>query len=121
MWEIATDAVRSTPQFAVLVIAPINEIMDLHAVRSAATRRHIPMLVMVIMIACAMASLGSVGYVMGLSRRRFRGPVVLLILLVSAALWVTIDLDFARHGLIQIDALPLQELRDTMGPRHASR
>ncbi|MBY0312363.1 MAG: hypothetical protein K2W85_09860 [Phycisphaerales bacterium] len=114
LWRAAADAARETPQFAALIVTPVTEVIDAYELRTAATRRHIPMLVMAIMIACAMASLGSVGYVMGLSKRSLRGPVVLLIVLITAALWVTIDLDFARHGLIQIDARPLLELRESM-------
>lgn len=114
LWRSAAQAARDTPQFAALIVTPITEVIDEFELRNAATRRHIPVLVMAIMIACAMASLGSVGYVMGLSKRSLRGPVVLLIVLITAALWVTIDLDFSRHGLIQIDAVPLLELRESM-------
>lgn len=115
MWRIAAEAARDRPAIAALIVTPVNQVIDEYELRNAATRRHIPMLVMAIMIACAVASLGSVGYVMGLSNRTMRGPVVLLIALISAALWVTIDLDFARHGLIRIDDIPLQELRQSMG------
>lgn len=116
LWTAATAAASANPGVTMAILDPINAISDLLALRNAATLRHIPVLVAGVVMACAFASLGGVGYVLGLSGRPLRGLAVLLVLLISSALWVTIDLDFPRHGLIRINDQPLIDLRDSLHP-----
>lgn len=111
MWSAAIDGVRETPDRYLAVLDPVNEVIDLHSIRLAAGRKHLPMLVFGLLVACCLLAVGVIGYGCGLGGRR-RAPLSLsLILLISSALWITIDLDHPRAGLLQLSDAPLEALR----------
>ena len=92
------------------MLTPVNDVIELHSTRLAAARKHIPGLVLALLISCSALALGVIGYGSGLVGRR-RAPLTLsLALLISAALWITIDLDYPRRGLIRLSDAPLQQL-----------
>ncbi|MBL8991455.1 MAG: hypothetical protein JNJ48_07745 [Phycisphaerae bacterium] len=115
-WAAATAGVRAQPVTAALVLEPLNEIIDLLAVRNAATKRHMPALVLALLLGCAAVSMYEVGFGQGLAGRRNRTEIVSLALLIAVALWVTIDLDFPRVGLVRMSDQPLVDARAAMGP-----
>jgi hypothetical protein len=111
IWRAASRGVAPRRDTALAVLNPVNEVIDLHATRIAAARRHLPAPVLALLIVCSGLSLGVIGYGCGLGGDR-RAPLsVPLALIVTAALWITIDLDHPRGGLLQINDAPLQELK----------
>jgi len=93
------------------VLPPVNEVIDLHATRLAAGYKHVPSLVMGLLVSCSALAIGVIGYACGLGRRR-RVPLTMsLAVLVGAALWITIDLDHPRAGLLILNDAPLKALR----------
>lgn len=106
LFQTAVDGIRSTPVLGGPVLNPINELIDLHTTRLAAQRRHLPLPIFALLILCAAVSLASVGYGNGLLGRRELLSYG-LVFLVAATLWITLDLDFPRIGLIRIDQTPL--------------
>lgn len=110
IWRGAVGGVTGRLAVAQAVLTPINDVIELHATRLAAARKHIPGLVLALLIACSALALAVIGYGSGLGGRR-RVPLTLsLALLISAALWITIDLDYPRRGLIRLSDAPLQQL-----------
>jgi hypothetical protein len=93
------------------VLGPVNEVIDLHSLRVAAGRKHLPPLVLGLLIGCSALAVGVIGYGCGLSGGR-RAPLTFsLVTLIGLALWVTIDLDHPRTGLMQLSDAPLAELQ----------
>lgn len=114
MWNAAARGVEQRPQFANLVVPAVNEVIDLQTTRNASFFRHIPSLVLWLLIIAAGAALGVVGYGCGLAAKRNFESTTALALLIAVALWTTIDLDHPRRGLIKLNYAPLQWLQDSM-------
>lgn len=116
VWSLAVAAGRAQPGIVTLVVPPVNESLDLLSARDTATARHIPPVVGLVLIACAMASVGSIGFGVESSDSSLRIPSGVLIFLIAATLWITIDLDYPRVGLIRISGDPLREAVHSMQP-----
>jgi len=111
VWKAASEGVSAKPAAMIAVLVPVNEMIDLHATRVAASRKHLPHAVMALLIVCSTLATGAIGYGCGLSRRRCLIMTGSLVMLIAAALWLTIDLDYPRAGLIQLDDSALRELQ----------
>lgn len=111
MWAAAIQGVEAKPSMAMVVLPPINEIIDLHGSRTAAMRRHLPLAVVALLIVMAMVTLGAVGFGVAVRSGGHRALTRCLALLVAATLWVTIDLDHPRFGLIRLDSTALTSLK----------
>lgn len=117
-WNTAADAARSNPAIGNLVLPPLNEMFDLLSTRDNLSERHIPPLVLLLLCGCAALSISTIGYGCGLQRRRGLGTVGTFTLLISVALWITIDFDYPRRGLIKVSSKPFVEARAAMtGPQ----
>jgi len=114
IWQAAMTGVKESPQFNEVVLPPVNEVIDLHAARLAALDRHLPSLVLVTLLIAAAVGVASLGYGCGLSGKRNLTLTTALSLLVSLALWVTIDLDYPRLGLVRVDQQALVDLRESL-------
>jgi len=111
IWSSARDGVKDKPEMAMAVLPPVNEVIDLHTLRLAAGRRHVPNLIMAMLVGCSVLSMGVLGYGAGLAGRRNALLYSSLAVLIGTALWTTIDMDYARIGLVQLSDAPLQELK----------
>jgi hypothetical protein len=111
MWRAAADGVRARPTSMLAVLEPVNAVIDFHASRLAAGRKHIPLLVMGLLIACSILSIAVLGFGCGLGRRRSTVMTGSLALLIATSLWITIDLDHPRAGWIRLSDAPLQALK----------
>jgi hypothetical protein len=111
IWRAARDGVLARPEFAVTILPPVNEMIDLHSTRVGAARKHIPWVVMGLLLACSLLCVGIIGYGGGLDGHRRLPLSISLTLLIAASLWITIDLDNPRKGLLRLSDAPLQELK----------
>lgn len=111
MWEAARAGVEARPSAMLGVLPPINDVIDLHSTRIAAGKKRLPSLVMGLLIACSLLSMGVIGYGCGTSGRRRAPLTVPLGMLIGASLWISIDLDQPRAGLIQLSDAPLKALK----------
>jgi hypothetical protein len=110
IWEAARAGVTASPALTLTVVAPINEVIDLHAKRVAAGQKHLPTLVMVLLVLCSVLSMATIGFGTGLGGWRCFPMTFSLAVLISAALWTTVDLDHSRVGLIRLDDSALESL-----------
>jgi hypothetical protein len=111
IWAEASQGVAERREVALAVLNPVNEVIDLHATRLAAARKHLPSPVLALLIVCSWLALGVIGYGSGLGGQRRAALSVPLALIVGASLWITIDLDYPRKGLLKLSDAPLQALK----------
>lgn len=110
IWHAARSGVTENDGTMVVVLGPVNEVIDLHALRVGASRRHLPGLVLGLLIGCSSLAIAVIGYGCGLTGRRHSLMTVSLTILICTALWTTIDLDHPRVGIIRLDDRPLTEM-----------
>lgn len=115
MWSTARNGVAEQPLLAMTVLPPVNEVIDLHTTRVAAMRRHLPLVIMALLVVCAWIAVASVGYGCGLGGQRTFWATTALGLLIALVLWITFDLDYPRRGLIRINQQPILDLREGFG------
>jgi hypothetical protein len=96
------------------VLPPLNEVFDLHTTHLALVHRQLPLPIMVVLLGTAAISLLLVGFGNGGSRRRFPLLDAVYAGVLGVALWMTIDLDHPRQGLIQVTSQPLVDTLATM-------
>lgn len=110
IWDAARDGVRAEPSATVVVLDAANEVIDVHALRISAGRKHLPPLVLGLLFGASGLALLVIGYGCGLVRDRKAPMSVPLAVLIAAALWTTIDLDHPRRGLLRLSDAPLVDL-----------
>jgi hypothetical protein len=119
IWDLAIPAASSTGNPAVLslVTSALNEMFDIASARLAATRIHVPRVVLSLLFALALASALVVGYEgAGDARRRGWLRTILFPLAIAASIFIILDLEYPRMGLIRVDAADrlLEELLEQM-------
>ena len=110
IWAAAREGVRERPESMIAVLGPVNEVIDLHSTRIASGHKHLPALVVGLLLVCSILTLGVIGYACALSRRRNASMTTMIALLIAAALWTTFDLDRPRLGLIRLSDRALQDI-----------
>jgi hypothetical protein len=109
MWQSAIAATRDNAPLMAVVLPPINDVIDLHAVHLAMARRHLPIPIMALLLATVAISLGIVGFGNGRVGRRFSTLDSVYGAVLAVALWMTIDLDYPGIGLIGVSNVPVVE------------
>ncbi len=101
---VAASQTESSPAVMTLVLSALNEMIDMTAVRSEALRTHPPSTIYIMLVALVLAAALFAGYAMAESNDRSLIHVLGFALLMTGALYVIVDLEFPRRGLIRIDA-----------------
>ncbi|MEI8290769.1 MAG: hypothetical protein WCH99_14980 [Verrucomicrobiota bacterium] len=111
MWAIVAGEAKASPALANVLLPPFNELMDLQSARVAASVRHMPGMLLLLLLSCSLLAVASVGYGCGLVGRRNLLLTTSLAFIVSGALWATIDMDHPRKGLIRVGQQPMLDLQ----------
>jgi hypothetical protein len=113
IWALAIAGAAASNETRLLLLPPINEMIDVGAARSVVLQAHVPTLIVVLLVGAAVGSGLLAGY--GLAKRRDRSWFhgVAYAALLALTVYTVIDLDHPRFGLINIDAAyqPLIDLR----------
>jgi CDP-diglyceride synthetase len=116
LWAIATAASaqdnRAIPTG--LFVQALNDTIDLQAKRLAAARNTVPETVILLLFAVAAATAAVVGYNSGLSNQRRVFAALMLVFLITLIIWVLIDLDRPRRGLILVSQQSMIDLQQTI-------
>jgi hypothetical protein len=107
MWGAAMRGTAGNPQLMLVVLPPINDVIDLHTTHLSAARRSIPLAILAMLLATAGLALGLSGFGNGQIGRRFTTLNFVYGFILAAALWMTIDLDHPFRGVIQASGQPL--------------
>jgi hypothetical protein len=114
LWSIAIAASaqdnRSVPTG--LFIQTLNDTIDLQAKRLAAFNNRVPETVIWLLLGVSVAAAGIVGYNNGLGNRRHVFGALTLIVLLVVIIWVIVDLDRPRRGLILISQQSMIDVQD---------
>ncbi len=113
LWSIAVDAAQEDPRPVTTgtFITALNEMIDSQGKRNALLHMHVPEIVLFLLFAVFVASGGMLGYSSGLGGRRVVAPTVIVSVMIAMIVFIIIDLDRPKRGLIQVDQGSLLELR----------
>lgn len=116
LWTLAVKATTEDPRAVTTgaFVQSLNALLDARGERSALQEMHVPEAVLLLLFIVFIASGGMMGYSGGLSGKRIIAPVVLVSLLVTLIVFIIIDLDRPKRGLIQVDQSPLLELQHSV-------
>lgn len=118
IWTYALNAsqVSSTPVSGMLLLPALNQMFDIASTRTATAYIHPPLIIFAMLIILSLASALMAGHEMAGAKRRSWLHVIGLAAAVSAAVFIIVDLEYPRAGLIRLNSTErsLQELRQSM-------
>jgi uncharacterized membrane protein (Fun14 family) len=116
LWRYASQAAEEDPNPVTtgLFIQSLNEMIDSYGRRIAALDRHVPEVVLFLLFGTFALTLGIVGYAAGIAGHRVSNVAYIMIALIVLLVFVIIDLDRPRRGLIQVSQASLTELRTSI-------
>lgn len=118
IWGLATAACARSGGAApgVVVFPALNAMFDLATSRLLAAQTHQPGIILLSLVALTLLAAGIAGFEMAGAKRRSWVHVIGFSLALTLTLYVILDLEYPRTGLIRIDALDhaMVELRQSM-------
>jgi hypothetical protein len=117
LWNLAVQATNEDPRAVTTgaFVNALNALIDAQGERNALLRMHVPETVLLLLFVVFVASGSMMGYSSGLSGKRILVPVVLVSLLITLIVFLIIDLDRPRRGLIQVNQDAILELQHSFG------
>ncbi len=117
LWSLGVSAAEADPNPVTtgLYLQAVNTLIDAQGSRSAALQNHVPEPVLLLLMTVFVTGGGVVGYATGLSGgRRPLFATLAMTLLIVLVVFVVVDLDRPRRGLIQINQTSLIELQSSI-------
>lgn len=115
LWAIAVKAAHEDPRPVTTgaFISSLNEMIDSQGKRTALLQMHVPEVVLFLLFLVFVASGGILGYSSGLSGKRVVAPTLMVSFLISLIVFIIIDLDRPKRGLIQVDQSSMVMLKES--------
>ncbi|SFR40914.1 hypothetical protein [Litoreibacter janthinus] len=115
IWDIAGAEVQDVGGPAAVSFATsLNDMIDSLGARDAAIKRHVPEPVLFLMFATFVLLGCILGYSSGLTSVKAGFPIYAMMFLIVALVFVIIDLDRPRRGIISVDQDPLRVVSESM-------
>jgi hypothetical protein len=118
IWAEAVAGCRelNSPAASSLVLAPLNDMIDITTTRAAALETHPPTVIYWGLLVLVLASSVLAGYGLAEAKTRNWMHLILYAAVMATVVYVILDLEFPRFGLIRIDAADhiLMDLRAFM-------
>ena len=113
---VASQAKGAAPAAPILLVPALNAMIDITTTRTMATQMHPPMVVFVMLFGLALAASLLAGYGMTGSKVRSWFHMIGFALVMAIAIYVILDIEYPRLGLIRVDAFDqaLIDLRESM-------
>ncbi|MFN0066013.1 MAG: hypothetical protein ACKVYV_00090 [Limisphaerales bacterium] len=105
---------RTPTELDGLVVVAVNEVIDVHSQRVAASLDHVPWIVLLLLFVAAAFSMALTGFGCGLSRRRNHTLTITLAAMIVAVTTVILDLDRPRRGFIKVPQRSLINLQQSL-------
>ncbi len=116
LWSLAIAATNVDPRPVTTgaFVKSLNDVIDSQGRRNALLQMHVPEVVLVLLFIVFISSGGIMGYSAGLSGKRIIAPIMLVSLLITLIVFIIIDLDRPKRGLIQVNQGVMTELLDSV-------
>lgn len=109
--ELELDPNSYTP---ILFIESVNQLIDSFGKRDAALQRHVPEFVLMLLYATFLMAGAIVGYACGVGGHRPSMASYIMVALIVVLVFIILDLDRPRRGLIQVSQKSLVDLQAGM-------
>jgi hypothetical protein len=99
-----------------LLLPALNEMIDITSTRASATKKHPPLTIFLLLAGLSFIGSLLIGYSMSVNKSRSWIHTIAFSAIMSLTIYVILDLEFPRMGLIRVDAADqiLIELRKSM-------
>jgi ABC-type multidrug transport system fused ATPase/permease subunit len=117
LWDHAVRAAELDKSVVTsgLFIQSLNELIDASTTRNAALNRQVPEIVLYLMIATIVLTTATLGYASGIAGHRVTLAAFILLILIALVVYLIIDLDRPRRGVIQVSHESMLSLKQTIG------
>lgn len=116
LWSQAVRAAKldSNPVTSGLYIQSLNELIDTSGTRNAALNRHVPEFVLLVMFTTIVLMAATLGYASGIAGHRVTLAAFVLVILIALFVYLILDLDSPRRGVIQVSHENMLSLEQTI-------
>lgn len=117
LWSLSARVAQADPNPVTvgLYLQSLNEALDNAGRREAELDRHVPQLVLILLYATFLLAGGVIGITAGLNGHRASLVTYALVTLIVLLVFIIVDLDRPRRGLIRVSHQPLVDVRHSMG------
>jgi hypothetical protein len=112
LWSLAISATEIDPRPVTTgaFVKSLNDVIDSQGKRRALLQMQVPEVVLLLLFVVFISAGGIMGYSGGLSGKRIFAPIVLVSTLITLIVFIIIDLDRPKRGLIQVNQGVMVEL-----------
>jgi hypothetical protein len=104
--QVVTASQQSgSPAVMMLVLSSVNQMIDITTTRTVASETHPPLVIFLMLGVTVMASCLLASYSMSLAGRPSLLHMIVYVLLVGVAVYVTFDFEYPRTGLLRVDPI----------------
>ncbi|OAI38548.1 hypothetical protein AYO40_06595 [Planctomycetaceae bacterium SCGC AG-212-D15] len=114
MQALVKEAVDEGTSVTNPLVNTFNNLTSSHAERLAAVRDNLPGSVILLLFVAAIVSMGLVGEQQGASGERRPGATIAFVAVISMVVWVTLDMNQPRRGMIIVSQEPMHRLLSGM-------
>jgi hypothetical protein len=118
IWSRSTSACRAEPNPAVctLVVQALNDMIDITTTRTMSAVTHVPWIILALLVTLSLLGALLTGFLMAAQGSRNVLHMSVFALAISATIYVVLDLEYPRAGLINLASMDraLVQLRDLM-------
>ncbi len=114
MTELVAQALRDGTPIAVSLTNTLNELTSNHAKRLAIVKDRLPVSVVVLLVVSSIIAALLIGREQGSAGSRELAGTLCFIVLVSLAVYVTLDLNQPERGLLRVSQEPIERLLSSM-------
>lgn len=119
LWQHAQAAIASDDRMVTsgLFVQSLNQMFDALGTRDAALNRHVPEVVLFLLYVTFLMTGGILGYGSGVAGHRASPVTYVMVALIVLLVFIIIDLDRPRRGLIEVRQDSMIELQSSMNKR----
>ncbi|TPE43104.1 hypothetical protein FJM65_15030 [Pontibacter mangrovi] len=113
IWISAVKAARLDPRPVTTgyFISSLNGMIDTYGLRNAALQMHVPEIILYLLFIVFAMSGALMGYASGLGRKRTTLPTMTMSFLICLVVFIIIDLDRPKRGIIKVKQESMQQLQ----------
>ncbi|MHC2993247.1 hypothetical protein OB13_17280 [Pontibacter sp. HJ8] len=113
IWDQTVQAARIDPNPVTTghFITAFNNVIDTYSERNALLAAHVPEVILYLLFIVFIMSGALIGYGSGLGQKRTLLPSALLSFLICLLMFIILDLDRPRRGIIKVDQSSMEQLK----------